>query len=247
MMVQRWQRLQSLPVDALLAFAAALVALRLSGDLVRRYRSRRRPEHAAWAAGLAAYAVAAAALAWGAAAGWSSPAFRAYYLGGGLLTAALLGVGSLLLVGRRWAVPVALVYTGLAVGVAIGVPLEAQLSGTEVPEAQDVLDLWPARLLAILGNSLGTLAVVVVAIATFRSRPVGNVLVLAGIAVAAIGSGLAGLGIGALAPTIALAAVLLYAGFVAPSPFAKPRRSEHARDREHDRDLDDQPRDPTVG
>ena len=89
-------------VDALLAFAAALVSLRLSGDLVRRYRDRRAPELAAWAAGLAAYAVAAGALAWGAAAGWSDAAFRVYYLGGGLLTAALLGTGSLLLVGKRW-------------------------------------------------------------------------------------------------------------------------------------------------
>lgn len=210
--------IQSLPVDALLAFAAALVTLRLSGDLVRRYRVRPRPELAAWAAGLAAYALAAAALAWGAAAGWSGPAFRAYYLGGGLLTAALLGTGSLLLVGRRWATHVALVYTGLAVGVALGVPLETKLSGTELPEAQMVLDLWPARVLAIVGNSLGTLAVVVVALATFRSRPVGNVLILAGIAVAGIGSGLAGLGMGALAPAIAVAAVLLYAGFVAQSP-----------------------------
>ena len=115
-------------VDALLAFGAALVALRLSGDLVRRWRTRRRPELAAWAVGLAAYAVAAGALAWGAAAGWSDAAFRVYYLGGALLTAALLGVGSLLLVGRRWVTPVALVYTGLAIGVAIAVPLRRPAS-----------------------------------------------------------------------------------------------------------------------
>lgn len=219
--------LLSVPVDALLAFSATLIALRLSGDLVRRYRARRRPELAVWAAGLAAYALAAGALAWGAAAGWSDAAFRVYYLGGGLLTAALLGAGSLVLVRRRWAVPVALVYTGLAIGVSVAAPLQIELSGTEIPEAQDVLDLWPARVLAILGNSLGTLAVVVVALATFRSRPVGNVFILAGVAVAAIGSGLAGLGIGALAPAIAVAALLLYAGFVAPSPFAKPHRNEH--------------------
>lgn len=218
--------IQSVPVDALLAFAAALIALRLAGDLVRRFRAKRRPELAAWAAGLAAYAVAAGALAWGAAAGWSDAAFRVYYLGGGLLTAALLGTGSLLLVRKRWAVAVALVYTGLAIGVAIAVPLQIDVSGAEIPEAQDVLDLWPARILAILGNSLGTLAVVVVALATFRSRPVGNVFVLAGIAVAGIGSGLAGLGIGALAPAVAVAAVLLYVGFVAPSPFAKPHRDQ---------------------
>ena len=84
-------RLQSRVVEALLAFAAALVSLRLSGDLLRRYRERRAPELAAWAAALAAYALAAAALAWGAAAGWSDAVFRVYYLGGALLTAALLG------------------------------------------------------------------------------------------------------------------------------------------------------------
>jgi hypothetical protein len=204
-------------VDSVLALAAALLALRLSGDLVHRYRGRRSPAHLAWAAALAAYAGAAGALAWGAAAGWSGPAFRVYYLGGALLSAALLGAGSLLLVGRRWAAPVALAYAGVAVGVAIAVPLEGELSASAVPEAQDVLDLWPARILAIAGNSLGTLAVVGVAIASFRRRPVGNALIVAGVGVAALGSGLGGLGVGALAPVLALAALLLYAGFVAPA------------------------------
>ena len=211
-------------MDALLAFAAALVSLRLSGDLVRRFRDRRAPELAAWAAALAAYAVAAGALAWGAAAGWSDAAFRVYYLGGGLLTAALLGAGSLLLVGRRWAAPVALAYAGLAVGIALAMPLQEPISGTAIPEAQDVLDVWPARIAAIVGNSLGTLAVVVVAVTTLRSRPVGNALILAGVAVAAVGSGLAGLGVGALAPVIAAAAILLYAGFVAPTKVRTRRR-----------------------
>jgi hypothetical protein len=210
-------------VDALLAFGAALVSLRLSADLVRRFRRVRSVELLAWAAALAAYAVAAGALAWGAAAGWSEAAFRVYYLAGGLLTAPLLGAGSLLLAGRRAAAPVALVYSGLAVGVALAVPLEGSFSGTDVPEAQDVLELWPARVLAIAGNSLGTLAVVGVALATIRRRPLGNGLILAGVGVAAVGSGLAGLGIGALAPILAIAAILLYAGFVAPTPRAGPR------------------------
>jgi len=209
-------------VDALLAFGAALVTLRLSAELVRRYRRSRALELLAWAAALAAFAAAAGALAWGAAAGWNEAAFRAYYLAGGLLTAPLLGAGSLLLAGRRWATPIALVYSGVAIGVALAVPLEGSLTGTEVPEAQDVLDLWPARVLAIAGNSLGTIAVVVVALASIRRRPLGNALILAGVGVAAVGSGLAGLGVGALAPILAIAALLLYAGFVTPRP--RPRR-----------------------
>jgi hypothetical protein len=214
-------------VDALLAFAAALITLRLSADLVRRYRVGRFPAHAAWAAALAAFALASGALAWGAAAGWSGPAFRVYYLGGALLSAALLGTGSLLLAGRRQVALVALVYVGLAVGIALAMPIASDLSGTEVPDAQDVLDLWPARILAIVGNALGTLAVVVVAVSSFRRRPLGNTLILAGVGVAALGSALGGLGVGALAPMLALAAVLLYAGFVAPTPGAS--RSPRAR------------------
>ena len=210
-------------MDALLAFAAALVSLRLSAELVRRFRRHRAAELLAWASALAAYAVAAGALAWGAAGGWSDPAFRVYYLGGALLTAPLLGAGSLLLTGRRWVTPIALVYAGLALGVMLAVPLEGELTGTDVPEAQDVLDLWPARILAIAGNSIGTLAVVVVALTTLRRRPLGNALLLAGVGVAALGSGLAGLGVGALAPILALAALLLYAGFVAPTPAFRRR------------------------
>lgn len=233
-------------MDALLAFGAALVSLRLSGDLLRRFQARGSPELVAWAAALAAYAVAAGALAWGAAAGWSDAAFRVYYLGGALLTAALLGAGSLLLVGLRRAAPAALVYAGLAVGVAVAMPLDGPISGTAIPEAQRVLDIWPARVLAIAGNSLGTLAVVAVAAATFRTRPLGNALILAGVGVAAVGSGLAGLGVGALAPAIAVAALLLYAGFVAPSSLAKPNAEEHSDHSDHDRRLDYRTADPTV-
>lgn len=208
-------------MDALLALAAALVTLRLSGDLVRRFRARRAPELAAWAAGLAAYSLAAGALAWGAAAGWSGAAFRVYYLGGALLTAALLGAGSLLLVGRRFVGPLAIAYVGIAIGIAVAMPLQIEPSGTGIPQAQDVLSLWPARVVAIAGNSVGTLAVVAVALATLRSRPLGNALLLAGIAVAAVGSGLAGLGVGAIAPAIVVAALLLYAGFVTPGRAAR--------------------------
>ncbi len=204
-------------MDALLAFAAALISLRLSAKLARRALETRAASFAAWSTALAAFAIASGALAWGAAAGWSDAAFRAYYLGGALLTAALLGVGSLLLVGRRLAGPIGLIYVGLALGVALAMPIQTAFSGTDVPDAQDALDFWPARALAIVGNSLGTLAVVVVAAMTFRRRPLGNALVLAGVAVAALGSGLGGLGVGALAPSLALASLLLYAGFVAPS------------------------------
>ena len=205
-------------MDALVAFAAALLSFRLAGLLAGRWRASRRPELLAWSASLAAYAVAAGAIAWGEAHGWDGRAFRVYYAAGALLTAPLLGAGSLLLAGRRKAAPVALVYAGLAVGISLAMPLHgAFFAAHGIPIAQDHLTFLPARLLAILANSLGTLAVVGVALRSLRKRPLGNALVIAGIAAAAIGSGLAGLGAAGSAIGIAVGAALLYAGFVSPT------------------------------
>lgn len=204
-------------MEALLAFAAALVALRFAGDLFARFRARRAGNLAAWAASLLAYAIASAALAWGAAAGWDDIAFRVYYLAGGLLTAPLLGVGSLLLRGHRWAVPLAIAYAGLAVGIMVAVPLTAPVEGTAIPDAQAHLDVFPARVLALIGNSLGTLAVVLVAALTMRRAWAGNLLILAGVAVAAAGTTLTGLGESDTAVFILGGVALLYAGFLKAS------------------------------
>ena len=201
-------------MDVLIPFLAALVSFRLSAELVRRWRTRRAPELVAWAASLAAFAAASAALAWGAAAGWDDRAFRAYYLFGGLLTAALLGAGSLLRAGRGAAAPVVLFYAGLAIGVAVAVPIEPPVTGSEIPDASAHLDLVPARVLALIGNVGGTLAAVGVALGGLRRRPVGNGLIVAGVVVAAVGSAFAGLGQGGGSVFTAVAAVLLYVGFV---------------------------------
>jgi hypothetical protein len=201
-------------MDVLVPFAATLLAFRLAAELVRRWPQRPAPELLAWAAALAAFAAASGALAWGAAASWDDRAFRAYYLFGGLLTAALLGAGSLLRIGVRAAAPVALVYGGLAVGVAIAMPIDPPVSGTEIPDASEHLAFFPARALALAGNVGGTIAAVGVAAAGLRRRPIGNTLIIAGVLVAAGGSAVAGLGEGGGAFFTAVAAALLYAGFV---------------------------------
>ena len=201
-------------MDVLVPFAAALLSFRLAAELVRRYGRRRTPELLAWGASLGAFAAASAALAWGAAAGWDDRSFRAYYLFGGLLTAALLGAGSLLRAGVRLAGPAVLVYAGLAVGVAVAVPIDPAVTGASIPDASAHLAFVPARALALVGNIGGTVAAVGVAVTGLRRRPVGNTLIIAGVVVAAAGSALAGLGEGGGSVFTAVAAVLLYAGFV---------------------------------
>jgi Flp pilus assembly protein protease CpaA len=57
-----------------------------------------------------------------------------------------------------------------------------------------------------------------VAIATIRRRPLGNVLIVTGVLLAALGSALAGLGTAQTALFVAVAAILLYGGFTARSP-----------------------------
>jgi hypothetical protein len=57
-------------------------------------------------------------------------------------------------------------------------------------------------------------AAVGIALAGIRRRPVGNGLIVAGVVVAAAGSALAGLGQGGGAVFTAVAASLLYGGFV---------------------------------
>lgn len=206
-------------MEALFAFGAALLSLRLASLVAGRWRATRRPELAAWSAALLAYAAASAALTWGAAYGWDGRSFRVYYLFGALLTAPLLGIGSLLLYGWKRIIAPAFIYVGLAIGIAISVPVHGTF-GDSIPAAQDHLDFLPARLVAIAANSVGTLAVVAVAIVTIKRRPLGNGLILAGVLVAALGTALSGLGAEKTAVFVVIAALLLYGGFT-----VNPRRS----------------------
>jgi hypothetical protein len=191
-------------VNALLSFAAALISLHLAGRLLRSRLY-------AWAGGLLSFAAAAAAMAWGGAYGWDDASFRVYYLAGALLSAPLLGIGSLRLVGKRWAGPVGLAYAGLAVGIAVAMPVHGAFAGTSVPPAQDHLDALP-RVVAIAASVLGTLAVAGVAVVTLRRRPLGNLLLVGALIAAATASVLTQTAVAAAAVCFAVAAALLYAG-----------------------------------
>jgi len=193
---QRLRAATTVPrVDALLAFAAALVSLRLSAKLVGRARAAPRGPFVAWAAALAAFAFASGALAWGAAAGWSDVSFRVYYLTGGILVVAYLAVGELLLVlpGRTVTRMAAATMLFLTFAAAAAV-LAARVDGAELARAgatppNDALEgTWP-KVMAIALNSVGTAVLLIGSIASARRRGDPRpLLVAAGVAVIAAAS-----------------------------------------------------------
>ena len=75
----------------------------------------------------------------------------------------------------------------------------------------------PLRVVAILANTVGTLALVGVALLAVRRQPLAAALTIAGVALAAAGSAVAGLGVAPTSVFVAVAAILLYAGFAAAS------------------------------
>lgn len=188
-----------MPLSAVAAALATAFAL-VVGD---RWRRSRRPAFAAWAAGLAVFAVAAAAQTAGEHSGFSTLDFRLFYLFGGILGVAYLGLGSvhLLAPGRRarlatWAL------LGLSAAGAAGMAV-VEVDPGQLGSGPGVLGdamvgagaVW-LRVLAALLNTAGTVALVAgSAGSAWRlrrdragiDRLVCNVLLAAGALVIALG------------------------------------------------------------
>jgi hypothetical protein len=80
-------------ITAALAFVFAIL-------LVDQWRERRHGFQLVWAVGMLCFTVGSGAEALAAVAGWTEPLYRAWYLGGAILTAAWLGLGTAFLLGR---------------------------------------------------------------------------------------------------------------------------------------------------
>ena len=78
----------------------ALLALVFAILLVDQWRDRRHGFQLVWAVGMLCFTVGSGAEALAAAGGWTEPLYRAWYLGGAVLTAAWLGLGTAFLLGR---------------------------------------------------------------------------------------------------------------------------------------------------
>jgi hypothetical protein len=152
------------PVETSVAVAASLVAVAFTMSTFERWLSRRpRPRHElAWTAALAMFAVAAAALAAGAQAGWSGTTFRVFYLFGAIVNVPFLALGTVyLLSDRHWgdaaAVGVGL-FAAFAAGVVVVAPFRAPLPTNELVQGSKVFGPLP-RVLAAVGSAGGAMVI----------------------------------------------------------------------------------------
>lgn len=81
-------------------FLSSALSLVFFAFLIDQWRERRRPYQAIWALGMLWYAIGAGTEWIGAAAGWSEPLYRVWYLFGAIMVAGWLGLGTASLLGR---------------------------------------------------------------------------------------------------------------------------------------------------
>jgi hypothetical protein len=220
----------------LLPGVAAAASAAFAAAVLRQYAARRRPYQLAWGIALSMFTVASLALTAGVVAGWTPLSFKLYYLFGAILNVPWLALGTVeLLAGhtvRRAYLAGLAIFTLLSVVlVALARVTAADLGGRLLPEGKEFLPV-AVRVLAVLGNTVGTLVVVGGAVASglamrarrdLRPRFEGTLLIALGVLLAASGGVFAFLASSdKLALGLALGATVMYLGFRRASTPARP-------------------------
>jgi hypothetical protein len=142
-----------------------------------RWLARRRRHELMWSIALLMFAVAAGALAAGAAIGWSGPVFRVFFLFGAIANVPFLALGTVYLLGGRRpgdiAAAAVTIATAFAAGVITVAPFTAPLPRHRLAQASDVFGPLP-RVFAGVASGGGALVVVGGALwSVWRARPRG--------------------------------------------------------------------------
>lgn len=220
-------------VDVILSVIAASIATWFAGELFVSWRSRRRLHAEIWTWAFGAYALATWALVVGLAFGWSSFSFRSFYFFGAIANIPLLAAGSVALANERAgraALRVTTLWIVFGFFATFLAPFLGALPATGIPEGSDVfgftfsidaLTLPGPRMFAAVSGALGTVVVVGLSVTTAirvrRQNPQlarGNLLIVAGVLVPAIGGSLTAFGeSAALSVSLAVGIVLLWRGY----------------------------------
>ena len=150
------------PVQTSVAVAASLVAVAFALFTLERWLCRRRRHELSWTVALGMFAVAAAALAAGAQAGWSGATFRVFYLFGAIVNVPVLALGTVYLLSDRHRGDAAAIGVGLfaafAAGVVVTAPFRAPLPVNELVQGSKVFGPLP-RVLAAVGSAAGAIVI----------------------------------------------------------------------------------------
>jgi hypothetical protein len=164
--------------ETAVAVAAALVALAFALSTFERWRAGGGRHEAAWSVALLMFAVAAAALAAGAQAGWSGPVFRLFYLFGAIVDVPVLALGTVyLLAGRRpgdRAAGATALFAAFAAGVVVTAPFTHALPVDQLAQGSRVFPALP-RVLAGVGSAGGAIVIFAGAVwSAWRLRRAGG-------------------------------------------------------------------------
>ena len=206
------------------AALSALVSAVFAVVMGARYVRRRRAHQLAWTIGLAMFAAAAVAGAMARMAGATESEYRVFYLFGAILNVAWLALGTLfLLVPRvaRWAVWGVVALTVIAAGAVLTAPVNLD-AAVDTGRGFDAAPL--PRILAGIGSGLGS--VILIGGALWSAwvflrrrhegrRALGNVIIAAGVLVAAAGGTAAFTGASGVVEWTNFAGVtLIFVGFL---------------------------------
>jgi 2'-deoxynucleoside 5'-phosphate N-hydrolase len=214
-------------INSVLAVLAGIAATGFTFDLARDAVRRPRPHVLAYTAGMAAFAIATWALAFGVLTGWSSASYRVFFLFGTVINVLLLAVGSMFLVVGRRSGHAFFLFTGaiaaMATTLITTVPFVEELPDSGIPA-----DMWGPdivfgpKLFAVIGGVVGGTTIVILGLVSlvrfWRKNPrivVGNALIVGGTLAASVG----GTQLGFLDETatfdlsLMLAALLIWAGY----------------------------------
>jgi len=214
-------------MDGTLALIAGVISTAFTVDLALAFKRRPRPHTAAYTVGMAMFALATWALAFGLITGWNGASYRAFFLFGAILNIPYLALGSLyLVVGRRAGTVMFIIVaaiTAISITLTTTVDFAAPLPPDGIPH-----DIFPPisegfgpRLLAAIGGGTGATVIILLSVVSIfrfwrrnRRLVIGNVLITAG--TLAAGGGGTGLAIGegaTFALSLLVAAALIWSGY----------------------------------
>ena len=142
-------------MDSALALIAAVAATLFAADLWRDYRRQSRPHIAAYATGMAMFAVATWALFIGVTFGWTGTLYRTFFLFGAVLNILFLALGSMFLVvgpraGHVMTIAIG-AFAAISVTLTLTVPFQQQLPDGGIPHDVFATGFGP-RLFAAVGR-----------------------------------------------------------------------------------------------